>query len=405
MRRTTCPGRKNASERKWLNLISASITHGRRSWSSAPSGSPKPRTRSHLLITMWTGAVALCSRPSIVCTSNHPTGLPSAVDDGFWGTLGLGAQVTRLPIGVPEPPIHELVVSGCLSCAGSGSVWEECLPEVERQNRNGTVWGSKPGDGADLRLSAARSYSLTSRPRTDRRLICWWSRSGAGCSGRGGAKLQRSMWPPAVVVGDVPGKDSPPVAFAEDQDAVGELGSGVRTNRSAKQFALGHCGGIFTVSILRRPRLRPFSGSRWLPLGRGRGAGVEWDYDRPRHDLGETSLADVSLLASTLQRVDHAAYGRTLREISQRLDALSTAAAVPRATGAEVRGLEALCERAAPAEQVAPLRAALDRGNWVRRGSKLELAPEASSRPGRVSGTCKQSHRWSGRSPGEETPS
>jgi hypothetical protein len=34
------------------------------------------------------------------------------------------------------------------------------------------------------------------------------------------------MWPPAVVVGDVPGKDSPQVAFAEDQDAVGELGSG-----------------------------------------------------------------------------------------------------------------------------------------------------------------------------------
>jgi hypothetical protein len=40
------------------------------------------------------------------------------------------------------------------------------------------------------------------------------------------AKLQRSMWPPAVVVGAVPGKDAPQVALAEDQDAVCELGSG-----------------------------------------------------------------------------------------------------------------------------------------------------------------------------------
>jgi len=39
------------------------------------------------------------------------------------------------------------------------------------------------------------------------------------------ATLQRSMWPPAVVVGGVPGKDVPQVSFAEDQDAVGELGS------------------------------------------------------------------------------------------------------------------------------------------------------------------------------------
>jgi hypothetical protein len=47
-----------------------------------------------------------------------------------------------------------------------------------------------------------------------------------GMFGAWRAKLQRSMWPPPVVVGDVPGKDSPQVAFAEDQDAVGELGSG-----------------------------------------------------------------------------------------------------------------------------------------------------------------------------------
>ena len=39
-------------------------------------------------------------------------------------------------------------------------------------------------------------------------------------------KLQRSMWPPAVVVGAVLGEGGPQVAFAEDQDAVGEFGSG-----------------------------------------------------------------------------------------------------------------------------------------------------------------------------------
>jgi hypothetical protein len=37
-------------------------------------------------------------------------------------------------------------------------------------------------------------------------------------------KLQRSMWPPAVVVGAVLGEDGPQVAFAEHQDAVGEFG-------------------------------------------------------------------------------------------------------------------------------------------------------------------------------------
>jgi hypothetical protein len=40
------------------------------------------------------------------------------------------------------------------------------------------------------------------------------------------AKLQRSMWPAAVVVSGVPGDDVPQVSFAEDQDAVGEFGSG-----------------------------------------------------------------------------------------------------------------------------------------------------------------------------------
>jgi hypothetical protein len=36
------------------------------------------------------------------------------------------------------------------------------------------------------------------------------------------AKLQCSMWPAAVVVGGVPGKDGLQMALAEYQDAVGE---------------------------------------------------------------------------------------------------------------------------------------------------------------------------------------
>ena len=46
------------------------------------------------------------------------------------------------------------------------------------------------------------------------------------------AKLQRSMWPLAVVVGGVPGQDNPQVVFAEDQDAVSSV-LAVRTKRSA----------------------------------------------------------------------------------------------------------------------------------------------------------------------------
>jgi hypothetical protein len=34
------------------------------------------------------------------------------------------------------------------------------------------------------------------------------------------------MWPPPVVVRAVPSEDGPQVPFTEDQDAVGELGSG-----------------------------------------------------------------------------------------------------------------------------------------------------------------------------------
>ena len=39
-------------------------------------------------------------------------------------------------------------------------------------------------------------------------------------------KAQRSMGPPAVVVGAVLGEDGPQAPFPEDQDAVGEFDSG-----------------------------------------------------------------------------------------------------------------------------------------------------------------------------------
>ena len=47
----------------------------------------------------------------------------------------------------------------------------------------------------------------------------------SGMIGSWREKAQRSMWPPAVVVGAVVAEDGPQVSFAEDQDAVGEFGS------------------------------------------------------------------------------------------------------------------------------------------------------------------------------------
>jgi hypothetical protein len=98
-------------------------------------------------------------------------------------------------------------------------------------------------------------------------------------------------------------------------------------------------------------------------------------------DLGKVSPvpSEVSLLASTLWRIDRAAYGRTLAEVSRRLDTYAEGGAVPRATPAQVKELQELCTRAAPAEQVAPLRAVLDRKNWALRHGKLQLAPAAFS--------------------------
>ena len=47
-----------------------------------------------------------------------------------------------------------------------------------------------------------------------------------GMIGAWRTKLECSVWPSAVVVGAVPGEDASQVPFAEDQDAVGEFGSG-----------------------------------------------------------------------------------------------------------------------------------------------------------------------------------
>ena len=62
-------------------------------------------------------------------------------------------------------------------------------------------------------------------------------------------KSQRSMWPPLVVVGAVPGEDGPQVPVTEDQDAVGEFGSGGQDESFGEAVRPRQRGGIFTVSI------------------------------------------------------------------------------------------------------------------------------------------------------------
>jgi hypothetical protein len=61
------------------------------------------------------------------------------------------------------------------------STWKKCTASTVGacafRNRVGF---QNLATGADLRLQAARSYSLIRPPRTDRRLICCRSRRGAG---------------------------------------------------------------------------------------------------------------------------------------------------------------------------------------------------------------------------------
>jgi hypothetical protein len=58
------------------------------------------------------------------------------------------------------------------------------------------------------------------------------------------------MRPPAVVMGGVHGKHPALLTLAEDQHPIGDLVRTVNAKRSARQFARGHRGGIFTTSML-----------------------------------------------------------------------------------------------------------------------------------------------------------
>jgi hypothetical protein len=78
--------------------------------------------------------------------------------------------------------------------------------------------------GADLWLSGAfvlADQPAENRSTPDSRPV----ETRSGMIGTWRTTLECSMWPAAVVVDAVPGEDGPQVAFAEDQDAVGEFGS------------------------------------------------------------------------------------------------------------------------------------------------------------------------------------
>jgi hypothetical protein len=78
-------------------------------------------------------------------------------------------------------------------------------------------------------------------------------------AGRRGGRGGHSAAVDAAVVGAVVGEDGPQVPLAEDQDAVVSSVLAVSTNRSVKQFAMGHRGGIFTVAI-PAPAVASFEG-------------------------------------------------------------------------------------------------------------------------------------------------
>ena len=90
---------------------------------------------------------------------------------------------------------------------------------------------------------------LVDKPSQDRPAPDSLARVDGGMISAWRNKSKRSMGPLPVVVGAIPGEDGPQVTFAEDQDAVGELGSDGQHESSAKQFALGQRGGIMMVSI------------------------------------------------------------------------------------------------------------------------------------------------------------
>jgi len=99
--------------------------------------------------------------------------------------------------------------------------------------------------GLELGVYAARSYSLIRPPRTGLRLIRSWERSAAG--GRDAAvQLAAAMGPPSVEMRLVLGHHGAQMAFAEDRHPSVTSVRAVNTNRSAKAFARGLRGGIFS---------------------------------------------------------------------------------------------------------------------------------------------------------------
>jgi hypothetical protein len=76
------------------------------------------------------------------------------------------------------------------------------------------------------------------------------------------AGLVRSL---AVVVANVVREHDTQVPLTEDHHAVGEFGSQVRMNRSAKQFARGHRGGILTTWMPPSARTASNDAVNWQP--------------------------------------------------------------------------------------------------------------------------------------------
>jgi hypothetical protein len=62
-------------------------------------------------------------------------------------------------------------------------------------------------------------------------------------------KSLRPVWWPTVVMGAVLGEHGPQVPLTEDQDAVGEFGSGRQHESFGEAVRSRQRGGIFTVSM------------------------------------------------------------------------------------------------------------------------------------------------------------
>jgi hypothetical protein len=105
----------------------------------------------------------------------------------------------------------------------SGILATACRSSGYQRSLAGTTWltltphMSSPG-------TSDKSGSMRQAMASGIGTVCSETRSGMIGAWR--TKLERSVWPSSVVVGDVPREGASRVPFAEDQDAVGELGSG-----------------------------------------------------------------------------------------------------------------------------------------------------------------------------------